>query len=80
MIIKSERLREAPGEPLAEICKFLEVDPLESITIHTAHSRSYPEPMRDEDRAYLADIFEHEIRQVERTLGWDCSDWLDSTP
>jgi hypothetical protein len=33
-----------------------------------------------EDRLYLAAIFKHEVRALERMLGWDCSNWLDSAP
>jgi hypothetical protein len=28
------------------------------------------------DRRYLVGVFEQEIRNLERLLGWNCGDWL----
>ena len=42
----------------------------------TANAHDYEAPMAPGDRRYLAGVFEAEIRQLERLLGWDCSDWL----
>jgi hypothetical protein len=28
-------------------------------------------------RDYLFRIYEYEIKQLERMLGWDCTDWLN---
>ncbi|MDQ2962825.1 MAG: hypothetical protein M3R31_06645 [Pseudomonadota bacterium] len=33
--------------------------------------------MADKDWRYLAGVFEQEIRDRERLLGWDCRDWLE---
>ena len=32
--------------------------------------------MNDQERRYLVGIFESDIRELERLLGWDCSAWL----
>lgn len=76
--VKNEDLRDRPGDVLAGVCGFLGVSPPESIASLTAHARDYVEPMSSQDRGYLGSLYEFEIRQLERLLGWDCSDWLDS--
>jgi len=39
-------------------------------------AREYQGAMSDEDKRYLIGVFEPEIRELERMLGWDCSRWL----
>ena len=58
---------------------FLEVDPLEIKNIdvkENINSTPYVSKMSKKARDYLKSIFEFEIRSIERTLNWDCSDWL----
>ncbi len=74
-IIKSEALREHPNKILADVWTFLDVEPLE-VQLLEAHTRDYTEAMEPGDREYLMRIFEHEIKQLEHMLGWDCSDWM----
>jgi hypothetical protein len=76
LILKNEHLRNQPHEALRDVCDFLEVDPFESIKTKNVHSRPYESKMTDRERTCLRFIFEHEIRGLERVLGWDCSDWL----
>jgi hypothetical protein len=36
----------------------------------------YSEMMTETEWNYLMDVFEYEIKGLERILGWDCADWL----
>jgi hypothetical protein len=76
LILKNEHLRNQPREALREVCDFLEVARFGALQNKNVHSRPYPSTMSDRERSYLRFIFEHEIRGLERVLGWDCSDWL----
>jgi hypothetical protein len=75
-ILKHEDLRARPAEALGELCAFLEVDALSTPAPRDVHSRSYGEPMGKQEREYLRNLYEYEIRGLERLLGWDCSAWL----
>lgn len=76
LILRNEYLKNQPHEALRDVCDFLEVDYFESIKTKNVHSLPYESKMSDRERKYLRLIFEHEIRGLERVLGWDCSDWL----
>lgn len=76
LALKSEYLRDHPADALGEICEFLGVAPYERIVPKTLHARSYVSKMDERERDYLRYVFEHEIRGLERALGWDCSNWL----
>ena len=45
---------------------------------HGDHARPYQGPMSAEARRYLCDVFEFEIRNLERTFGWNCAKWLEA--
>jgi len=76
LILKNEYLRNRPHEALREVCDFLEVAYFDRIDIKNVHSRTYESTMSARERQFLQNIYEHEIRGIERVLGWDCSDWL----
>jgi hypothetical protein len=76
LILKSEELRTAPDRLLASIAAFLGIESFGPVERREVYARDYDEPMTDEARNYLRDIFEYEIRSLERMLGWDCSDWV----
>jgi hypothetical protein len=75
LVLKSEDLRRQPDEVLSRVWQFLGVSPLAEIKPLTAHARSYVEPLDPADRDYLRELYEFSIRDLERALGWDCSDW-----
>lgn len=75
-VLKSDDLKNQPYHSLQEICEFLQIDKFKDITPQNSHKRSYPVPIGRKEKDYLLYTFEHEIRALERTLGWDCSDWL----
>jgi len=76
LILRNECLKDQPHEVLRDVCDFLEVDYFENIEAKNVHSRCYESIMSDRERRYLRFIFDHEIRGIERVLGWDCSNWL----
>ena len=77
LVIRYEELRSRPRNELNRVCEFLGVSRYGTVKHEIVNSNDYSCPMNDEDRQYLARIFEFEIRQLERELGWDCADWLD---
>jgi hypothetical protein len=40
------------------------------------HAREYGATISADEKRYLIGVFEEEIRELERLLGWDCSAWL----
>lgn len=76
LVLKTEHLREHPGEALTEVCRFLHLRPLENVVRKNVHSLPYASQMESRERDYLRDLFEPEIKGIERALGWDCSSWL----
>lgn len=76
LVLKSERLKYQPQEALHEVYSFLGVDGGDAVSFKDVHSRKYDLPMTNKERSHLRYIYEFEIRELERELGWDCSDWL----
>ncbi len=76
LVIKNEYLKDQPGACLRDVCGFLGVDRFESVNPKQVHSRPYSSDIGDKEKEHLQLIFQHEIREMERVLGWDCSDWL----
>jgi hypothetical protein len=76
LVLRNEHLKDQPQEALNEVCRFLGVDPFETVKPQEVHSRPYSSKMGDQEKEYLRFIFEHEIRGIERLLGWDCTKWL----
>lgn len=77
LILKSEAFWQTPSESLDSIWSFLGVDSLGGSESLIKHARPYISSMTRREREYLRDTFEYDIRQLERMLGWDCSDWLE---
>jgi len=76
LILKSEGLKNDPQKTLDTIFSFLGLRcPLNIGTIDV-HSRPYIYSLDEKEKAYLNNIYEFEIKNLERVLGWDCSDWL----
>lgn len=76
LVLKNEHLRDQPNETLEKVCGFLGVDNFENINARDVHSLPYPSGMNDREKEYLRRLYEYEIKNIERVLGWDCSDWL----
>ncbi|HTS20271.1 MAG TPA: sulfotransferase [Casimicrobiaceae bacterium] len=78
IVLKTEELQDHPKEALSRVASFLGIEPFQKIRKTMVHAWEYPEPLREEDRRYLAEVYATEIRELERLLGWDCSEWLAS--
>lgn len=76
LVLKHEYLKDQPVECLKDVCDFLEVDSFETVNPKEVNSLPYSSKMSEEEKEYLQSIFKHEVRGIERMLGWDCSDWL----
>lgn len=76
LVLKSEYLKYQPQEALREVYRFLEVDGDDAVISKDVHSRKYAAAMANKERDYLRYVYEFEIRELERELGWDCSDWM----
>lgn len=75
LFLKIEELKESPRELMDKVWHFLSISTLNYIEPATMHALSYNPPMTARERKHLLWIFEYEIMQLERMLGWDCSDW-----
>jgi hypothetical protein len=75
-ILRQDDLDSAPARALNEVCAFLGIAPLETIREQTVFSTPYVSSMSPREWRHLAELFEADIRSLEMTLNWDCSDWL----
>lgn len=76
LVLRSEDLRDRPNPSLDRILDFLGVARMRPVAYKRANVAPYPSSMSAREWQFLHDVFEFEIRALERLLGWDCSDWL----
>jgi hypothetical protein len=76
LVLRSEQLNRDPDESLRTICDFLGVGHVSCPGRLEVNARPKPAPMSDKEADYLRQQFQFEIKELERMLGWDCSDWL----
>ncbi|HLT94854.1 MAG TPA: sulfotransferase domain-containing protein [Membranihabitans sp.] len=77
LFIKYETFKKHQEETLDRIFNFLGVDPeLYTFSPRIVHKRPAHGIMSTSDQEHLIDTFKYDIKDVERLLGWDCSDWL----
>lgn len=74
LILKWEDFKAGQNESLEEICRFLGVEAPSGLSASRPPAPAYA-PMETRHREYLAKVYENEIREVERLLDWDGSDW-----
>lgn len=77
IVFRSEELQGSPASVLDRIAEFLGIAAFPPVAKKTAHAREYDTTMTEQERRHLVGIFEPDIRELERLLGWDCSRWLD---
>jgi hypothetical protein len=75
-VFKSEELLGQPADVLTRIAHFLGIAPFPPLAEKTVHARDYDTPMSVDEKRYLIGVYEQEIHELERLLGWDCSAWL----
>jgi len=76
LIFRSEELLGEPAEVLGRIANFLGIAPFPPLAEKTVHAREYDTKMSADEKRYLIDVYEQEVRELERLFGWDCSAWL----
>jgi hypothetical protein len=79
LVLKTDDLKEKPTETFKRVCCFLGIELPRYVKTQTTHALPYRCSMSAEERGYLRQVFEHEIRNLERILSWDCADWLDDS-
>ncbi len=76
LIIKSDDLKKNLTKTLSTIYEFLGVRDVRMELKDDIHALRYADKISLRERQYLKSVFEFEIRNLERVLHWDCSDWL----
>jgi hypothetical protein len=76
LVLRHEDLRRQPNETIDRVFDFLGVERLPPLPPQDAHVRPYSARMSQREWEHLRDVFEFEIHALERTLGWDCAEWL----
>jgi hypothetical protein len=80
LVLRSEELRRDHHATLRRVFEFLGVDRGVRIEPVTVHARPYEEPLSADLRRTLTAHFADDLRDLERLLGWDLSDWLADRP
>jgi hypothetical protein len=75
LFLKSEELRFQPQEALEKVFRFLDIES-RPIVLDSVHARPYVTSMSTSEREYLLRLYQWDIREVGRLLGWSCEDWL----
>lgn len=76
LCIKNEDLKSKPNEVLKEVAYFLNIDSFSLTKSKNIHSREYVSSMSKVEEETLNKEFYFDIKELERILNWDCSDWL----
>ncbi len=74
-MFKSEELLTEHTAVLTKVADFLGIAPFPLLAEKRAEVREYDTVMSNEEKRYLGALFETEIGELERLLGWDCSAW-----
>jgi len=77
LVLKSEKLKLEPQPTIHKICEFLQVNLRFDIQQRNIHVGNYVSRMTLQERAFLGSIFDNEITELEKILGWDCSAWRE---
>ncbi len=76
LFVKSENLRNNPQAEIDRVCNFLGVKKIKLKDNIIDGAVKYRRKITEEEKSYLLNIYENEIREVQKLLNWDCSDWL----
>ena len=80
LFIKYEDFKADQEGTLAKVFSFLGVEHKGfTFTPERIHESAYHSSITPEEREYLKTIFAADIHEVEKLLGWDCTDWLSGT-
>ena len=76
LVLKSEALHADPVDVLARVSAFLGIGPFPTTARREVFALPYDLPMSASAGNYIRETLAPDIRELERMLGWDCSDWL----
>jgi hypothetical protein len=76
LLLKYEMLRDQPDHTMEIICNFLGVGRHIQQYSGDVHTLPYESMMSEREKEFLSKLYEHEIRQLERMLGWECREWI----
>ncbi len=76
LFIKYDDLLNQRTDILQKISSFLNISEFPNKEFINVNPTQYQSDIDEQDRKNLIEIFQHEIRQLELMLGWDCSSWL----
>jgi hypothetical protein len=77
LLLKSETFKKDPKRILDLITNFLEIAEIDNFIELNLHSQTYSTHLDQKTHKILLDLYQYEIKEVEKLTGWDCSDWLD---
>ena len=75
LVLKSEAFHAEPAPALARISAFLGVGPFPRTAKRDVFALPYDAPISDDARRLVCSELAADISELERMLGWDCSDW-----
>lgn len=75
LVLKSEAFHAEPAPALARIAAFLGVGPFPRSGKRDVFVLPYDAPISETARRFVRGELAADIADVERLLGWDCSDW-----
>jgi len=77
LFIKSESFFSNTQNEMNRIFDFLDLDRINFNSFKKHNAGDELSLIQPNDKDYLRDIFYFDIKNVERDLNWDCSDWTD---
>ena len=75
LLIKYEDFRKDNFGTMNVVFDFLGVHRLPNLKRQARNVGPYQRKMTNDERIYMAPLFEKDISKVEKLSGWDCSDW-----
>lgn len=76
LVMKSTDLLNSPVEALARVSEFLEIRKFKDVETQIVHARPYVSKISKQERNFLKERLASDVRELEKLLDWDCSDWL----
>lgn len=76
LLIKSDNLKNDPLFILDQIAQFLGIPMHEKFSMLDLHSRNYETAMDQNTHDILLNLYQCQIKEIEKLTSWDCSDWL----
>ena len=76
LIIRFEDIINKPLKTLSKVTSFLDIEPFNIVDDIKSNVTKDKSKLTYREWEVLRDIFVYEIKELERILDWDCSDWL----